>query len=512
MNKPEELNDEHIKLYLVFTDIILLLMLISLLTFFSQYDFDLLKSSYSFELALNSLSLAYSIMMTTLLFFDTSYDIGLMSIFIPITLFHGTTMWADEMMYICKLNGWSSSIHHMFNSIATVSQMINLLLFWNYLKENVHNKKINNILNYLIYSITVLLIVTIIVNRFYPVLFIIDSALTIQDTFLMTVLVIVYLVLLFILMILGMVEKIPGYKKAIVIGSPALTIIGTLLYLVFPKYYLSYAFMQLSFIATFIISYSKKSYDLTLKENELIAAASMQKNMLPEKELVGDNDSFYVIGAMKPAKEVGGDLYDYFMIDDTHLCIGIGDVSGKGTASALFMSRAFSCFKDYALMGLEPGDIFTKVNSRLFEGNKEYYFITAWCGILDLSTGTLTYVNAGHEKPIYAKSSGGTIPLSSQTNLILGITPNQIYKQDVIDLKKGDMILLYTDGVEDEHDSNGEKYGFDRLFKAFKTSLVHDYKDILKNVYRDVTSYMDGTNQYDDITMLLFRYGGNDND
>ncbi|MBQ0035858.1 MAG: serine/threonine-protein phosphatase [Firmicutes bacterium] len=448
-------------------------------------------------------------MMTTILTFDYCYDVGLLSIFIPITLLHGITMWADEMLYIIQLWGWSISISRAFFAITVISEISIGALLWSYIRTDVHKKSRDTFISIFILVQVVINVASAIINAYTPVLCVINSDYTIVYTNLFYVLKGLILVTLILFMTTSIIEKLPKYKRAIALGNPALSIIGILLFAVFPRYYVSYAFMQLSFIGTFVLSYSMKSYDLSLKQNELVAASSMQQSMLPENALIGENESFYVFGAMHPAKEVGGDLYDYIMIDDNHLCFGIGDVSGKGTASSLFMARAFACFKNFASLNLSPEEIFTRVNKSLNERNKEFYFITAWLGILNIETGELTYVNAGHEKPLFANNKGEVVPLESHTNLVLGISPNQKYKQNTIKLNKGDMILLYTDGVEDEHNPDYEKFGFDRLKSTFENVDKNDYKGVLKTISNEIITYMDGTEQYDDITMLLFRYGGN---
>lgn len=503
------LDDAHIRLLLIFTDIILGLMLLSIILFIRPFNFDTLKSSFTFELALNTLSIIYSIMMTTILTFDYSYDIGLLSIFIPITLLHGITLWADEMMYIVQLWGWTRSLSNGFFAITIISEITISALLWTYIRTDVHRKSRDTFISVFVYTQVVVNIIAALINGSIPILCVFNADYTITYTNFYYILKLLILISLILYMVTTVAEKLPKYKRVIALGNPALSIVGILLYALFPKYYVSYAFMQLSFIGTFVLSYSMKSYDLSLKQNELIAASSMQQSMLPEKALIGENGSFYVFGAMHPAKEVGGDLYDYIMIDDNHLCFGIGDVSGKGTASSLFMARAFACFKNFASMNLSPEDIFTRVNKSLNERNKEFYFITAWLGILNIETGELTYVNAGHEKPLYANNKGEVVPLESHTNLVLGISPDQKYKQDTIKLNKGDMILLYTDGVEDEHNADYEKFGFDRLKSTFEKADKEDYEGVLKTISNEITTYMDGTEQYDDITMLLFRYGGN---
>lgn len=503
------LDDAHIRLLLIVTDIILALMLTSIILFIRPFNFDTLKSSFTFELALNALSIVYSIMMTTILTFDYSYDVGLLSIFIPITLLHGITMWADEMMYVVQLWGWTRAISRAFFAITTISEISICALLWTYVRTDVHKKSRDIFITIFVFAQVAVNVVFALMNAYTPILCQINPDYTIDYTNVYHILKVVILITLILFMTTAIAEKLPKYKRAIAIGNPALTIIGLLLYAVFPKYYVSYAFMQLSFIGTFVLSYSMKSYDLSLKQNELIAASSMQQSMLPEKALVGNNESFYVFGAMHPAREVGGDLYDYHMIDENHLCFGIGDVSGKGTASSLFMARAFACFKNFASLNLSPEEIFTRVNKSLNERNKEFYFITAWLGILNIETGELTYVNAGHEKPLYSNSKGEVVPLESNTNLVLGISPTQKYKQDTIKLNKGDMILLYTDGVEDEHNADYEKFGFNRLKSTFEKADKNDYEGVLKTINNEIITYMDGTDQYDDITMLLFRYGGN---
>jgi sigma-B regulation protein RsbU (phosphoserine phosphatase) len=176
-----------------------------------------------------------------------------------------------------------------------------------------------------------------------------------------------------------------------------------------------------------------------------------------------EREEFDIYATMQPAKEVGGDFYDFFLIDSDHLALVIADVSGKGVPAALFMVIAKTLIKNQTLAGMEPADVFTAVNTQLCENNDAGMFVTGWMGILEISTGRFTYANAGHNPPLIRKKDGEYEYLKARAGLVLAGMEGIRYRQYEIMLEPGDGLYLYTDGVTEATNEENTLYGEDRL-------------------------------------------------
>ena len=241
-------------------------------------------------------------------------------------------------------------------------------------------------------------------------------------------------------------------------------------------------------------------------KTELNIASDIQTNMLPNIfPAFPGRDEFDVYATMTPAREVGGDLYDFFMTDDDHLALVIADVSGKGTPAAMFMVIAKTLIKDHAQMGISPAEVFTRVNRKLCEGNEFGYFVTAWMGILNIKTGELVYVNAGHNPPV-VKLSGKTEYLRCKPGFVLAGFEEYVYKEEKMKLHEGDRIFLYTDGATEAFNAKGELYGEQRLIDCLKGQSGKKIDEVLHGVRADIDEFVNGAQQSDDLTLLAFDY------
>ena len=237
---------------------------------------------------------------------------------------------------------------------------------------------------------------------------------------------------------------------------------------------------------------------------ELNVATKIQAEMLPRVFPPYENHpEIELYASMTPAKEVGGDFYDFFMIDDDHFAVVVADVSGKGVPAALFMVIAKTLLKDAACLFKTPAEIFEHVNNTLCEGNESGLFVTCWMGILELSTGKLTFANAGHTSPVLEKD-GQISYIPTTPHLMLAALAGISYKNNEITLAPGDKLFLYTDGVTEASDKNNNLYGEERLLAALKKDEVKTLnpKELLNFVNDDVECFVDGAAQFDDITML----------
>lgn len=240
---------------------------------------------------------------------------------------------------------------------------------------------------------------------------------------------------------------------------------------------------------------------------ELNVATQIQADMLPSIfPAFPDRPEFDIYATMNPAKEVGGDFYDFFMVDDRHLAIVMADVSGKGVPAALFMVIGKTLIKDHTKPGRDLGEVFTEVNDILCESNNEGLFITAFEGILDLVTGEFLFVNAGHEMPFIARDGRAYEPRKIRPGFVLAGMEGTQYAGGSMQLKPGDKIFQYTDGVTEATNAAQELYGMVRLEEVLKKNTFLPPKELLEAVKEDIDTFVGEAPQFDDITMLCVEY------
>lgn len=263
---------------------------------------------------------------------------------------------------------------------------------------------------------------------------------------------------------------------------------------------------------------NKYEEDLTtaVKEKERIGtelnlATRIQEGMLPSRfpAFPGRND-FDIYASMIPAKEVGGDFYDYFLIDDDHLGIVMADVSGKGVPAALFMMASKILIKNVAMTLKDPGLILESVNRQITSNNSQEMFVTVWLGILDLKTGVLKAANAGHEYPIIKHADKDFTIFRDKHGFVVGGMEGMKYKDYEISLEPGSKIFVYTDGAVEAVNSDNGMFGMDRLLGVLNDSKDCDPLHILKNVEKSVKKFAGEAEQFDDLTMLCLHYKGTD--
>ncbi len=236
---------------------------------------------------------------------------------------------------------------------------------------------------------------------------------------------------------------------------------------------------------------------------ELNVATKIQADMLPcVFPAFPDRTDFDIFASMTPAKEVGGDFYDYFLLDDDHLCIVMADVSEKGVPAALFMVVSRTLIKDQAQMCYSPKTILEEVNNKLYDSNAEGMFVTVWLGILELSTGKIVATNAGHEYPVLRKAGGRFELVKDEHGMILGVMPDMKYTEYEMELERGGCLFLYTDGVPEATNSYSKLFGTDRMIEALNTDPEATPEGLLRNVKNATDEFVGEAPQFDDLTML----------
>ena len=242
---------------------------------------------------------------------------------------------------------------------------------------------------------------------------------------------------------------------------------------------------------------------------ELSLATKIQASMLPSIfPPYPDRPEFDLFASMDPAKEVGGDFYDFFLVDDDHLCVVIADVSGKGVPAALFMMASKIILQSCAMLGQQPAEILTKTNEAICSNNPESMFVTAWVGILEISTGKLTAANAGHEYPILKAPNGDFEVYKDRHGLVIGGMAGLRYRQYELTMEPGSKLFLYTDGVPEATDAKKQLFGLDRTVAALNEAKNETPRQTLKTVRRKVDEFVEDAEQFDDLTMLCLEYKG----
>ena len=242
---------------------------------------------------------------------------------------------------------------------------------------------------------------------------------------------------------------------------------------------------------------------------ELALASSIQEDSVPnEFPAFPDRKEFDIYASMEPAREISGDFYNFFLIDDDHLAMVIGDVSGKGVPASLFMMATNIVLTGRAHMGGLPEDILTWVNHALYDHNKSDMFVSVWLGILEISTGKLRAVNAGHEFPALKKPDGQFELFRDKHGVILAAWDGVRYKGYEIQLEPGSKLFVYTDGIPEATDTENRMMGLDRMVDALNRDPEAAPEDILGNVRSAVDEFVKGAEQFDDLTMLCVEYKG----
>jgi sigma-B regulation protein RsbU (phosphoserine phosphatase) len=239
-------------------------------------------------------------------------------------------------------------------------------------------------------------------------------------------------------------------------------------------------------------------------DKELEYAKQIQLSALPTN--FPENEEFEICAQMIAAKEVGGDFYDFYKLSDTTVAFLAADVSGKGIPAAMFMMTAKTIIKDLAESGMAVNDIFTKANEKLCENNESGMFVTAWMGILDLTTGKLQFANAGHNPPLLKRANGDFEYLKTRAGFVLAGMEGVRYRAGELIINPSDRLFLYTDGVTEATNGENQLYGEDRLLAFMNQHALAEASEFLPMLKANIDEFVGEAPQFDDITMLMFDY------
>ncbi len=244
---------------------------------------------------------------------------------------------------------------------------------------------------------------------------------------------------------------------------------------------------------------------------ELNVATQIQADMLPRIfPAFPERKDIDIFAAMDPAKEVGGDFYDFFLVDDDHLCMVMADVSGKGVPAALFMVIAKTLIKNQALLGRDPSEILYNVNNQLCDGNEVEMFVTVWLAVVELSTGKGKAANAGHEHPCLCRKGGKYELVEYRHSPAVAVMEGMKFREHDFEIRPGDKLFVYTDGVPEATSAEKELFGSQRMLDALNADPEAQPAEVLVNVRAAVDAFVKDAEQFDDLTMMCLEYNGPD--
>ena len=256
-------------------------------------------------------------------------------------------------------------------------------------------------------------------------------------------------------------------------------------------------------------AYEKQQVESSRIETELTMASSIQADMLPSiYPAFPERPEFDIFASMDPAKEVGGDFYDFFLVDEDHLALVMADVSGKGVPAALFMMASKIIIANNTLLGKSPAKVLTDANNAICANNREGLFVTVWLGILDMTTGKVVAANAGHERPAVMHAGGDFELIDDPHGLAIGAIEGMKYKEYEFTLNAGDKLFVYTDGVPEATNAEEKLFGKERMLEALNAVKNETPQGVLKGVRRSVDGFVQQAEQFDDLTMLCVVYRG----
>ncbi|MCR5637344.1 MAG: serine/threonine-protein phosphatase [Lachnospiraceae bacterium] len=384
--------------------------------------------------------------------------------------------------------------------------------FWKYVTVTIkHSEKTEKTFDKLLKIGLIISLLLKVVNAFTGIYFVVDKdGEYSRSTFYpISMLYLFVTSIMTLLVIIKRRHKISSYQLAVlliyVFGPTAAGIFTISVY----GLSISYGVIMAVLVLMYCLINLEQSREKVVADRELSMAAQIQKSMLPHIfPPFPQRTEFELYASMDPAREVGGDFYDFYLVDEDHLFLVMADVSGKGVPAALFMMISKTILQSCAMLGKSVEETLVKTNEALCSNNQVEMFVTVWMGVLEISTGKLTAANAGHEYPIIKKANGEFELYKEKHGLPLGAMDGMPYTTYEVTLEPGSKLFLYTDGVPEATDSENRQFGMDRLLVSLNCNSDAEPDQIIRNVREDVDVFVKDTEQFDDITMLCLEYKG----
>ena len=275
---------------------------------------------------------------------------------------------------------------------------------------------------------------------------------------------------------------------------------------------ISYGVVMCVLLLMYCLINIEQSKTKAIADRDLNMAAAIQHSMLPHIfPAFPERDEFSLHASMNPAKEVGGDFYDFFLVDEDHLCMVIADVSGKGVPASLFMMISETILQSIAILGVSPANVLERTNNAICANNQVEMFVTVWIGVLDIKTGIITASNAGHEYPVIKEKDSDWKLLKDKHGIAVGAIEGAKYKEYEIKMEPGSKLFVYTDGVPEATNEEKNMFGTANMVDALNANKDKAPAEILQGVKEAVDAFVKSAPQFDDLTMLCLEYKGASN-
>lgn len=422
-------------------------------------------------------------------------------------------LFLDEMTWLVQGLPKFRTLNLIINAFYYANGAVLMFMFWRYVTFALDmDGKILRVVDSILGLLLLPHIVACFVNIVYPLYFSVDANGVYSrgehyfesQIYLMVSIVSVVIALI--------VSKAPRRQKLIASSFVSIPILS---YVVTANVFgisVNYSCCMVAIVLIYGVLFADRSNSIAMTERDLALATRIQADMLPNVfPAFPEREEFDVYASMNPAKEVGGDFYDFFFIDEDHLGIVMADVSGKGVPAALFMMISMTLIKNNALSGKSPAEVLEDTNNQICANNKEEMFVTAWFGILDIKNGKITAANAGHEFPIVKHPNGDFELYKDKHGFVIGGMEGMKYKEYELDLKPGSTLFLYTDGVPEATNQQNELFGVERAVEALNEDPNRSPEELLKAVDDAVWRFVGDADQFDDLTMLCLRFVGKQN-
>ena len=432
------------------------------------------------------------------------------TVFAALIITSSLSLFWDECAWLVQGVARFAVFNRMTNAFLYVNSFTMEFMFWGYLVNAFKIKtRLADITTQLLIILWFPLSIASLLNIFFPIFFIVDSSGMYQRTPLYFVHLLYFLFVIPVAAYHIIKAKVTTMEKTVAATFFIFPAVGEII----SFFYFGISTAPMCFMMSTLINYcviiSSREKKFLVTQNGLAIASSIQMGMLPvSKGAFPDRDDFDISASMTPAQTVGGDFYDFFLLDDDHLAILIADVSDKGIPAALFMTVSKVFMKTCIQMGGTPSEIVTYADERISAENDAGMFVTLWFGIIDLKTGHVDACNAGHDYPAISKLSEGYKVEKTPHGPPIAFMPGMTFPDISFDLKPGESIFLYTDGLVEAKRADNDRFGTDRMLEVLNSCKAESGDQLIEAMKEAVGSYVDGEPQFDDMTMLSFTYKG----
>ena len=431
-------------------------------------------------------------------------------LFVALLSTNGFALFLDECAWLVQgvpaFRVWNLIVNILFYSNGIVL----LYQFWRYIRAALLlDGKLTRWASYALQITLVPAVLLCWANLFVPLYFSVDAQGIYRRESLYPLSLTYGALCIIVLLVALLRSNAPKRQKNVVVSFVTLPILNAVI--TYGTFGISTQYMAtlLSVVLIYGVLFSDRSKSLAVTRTELHTATRIQEAMLPNIfPPFPDRSEFDLYASMDPAKEVGGDFYDFLLIDDDHLCMVMADVSGKGVPAALFMMASKIILKNTAMLGISPGEILTQANRTICSNNRMEMFVTVWLGILEISTGRLTAANAGHEYPVIMHNGGQFELFKDKHGFVIGGMDGVKYRQYEMTLEPGAKLFVYTDGLPEATDLENQMFGTEHMLEVLNECTGESPDSILARVRSAVSDFVEDAEQFDDLTMLCMEYKG----